>query len=419
VSSTSDIDAAARESVDDGGGLDEALREQIRNFDHHAPEVAATIHTFLGNVRAQCPIAWSEQNGGFFLVASQDLIAEVARDHNRFSSAVRGLGAVMLLPDWDDVTAPLFETDPPEHTLWRRIMQPYFPAGVVAARYEPHIRAVTRRVLSELRPQGEGDLVDKVAARIPLLVVAELLGIPADQREQFSAAARRFFAAGSLPTDEARLAAERYLEFLRAQIVARRDVRGDDLLSCVVHARIGGEEPTELELLKFAFLMVAAGHLTTCDTIGNTLYVLAQDRPLRERIIAEPNLIPDLIAESVRYEAAVAATGRTVRQDTVLGGVALPKKGRVLVLWGSGTRDERYFANPDEFELGRDQGRELAWGAGVHRCLGQHLARLELRIVLEEFLACMPDFELVPDAQITTTYGVTRGVTALPARWPV
>lgn len=413
-------DAGIHVGVDDHAGPDEALREQIKNFNHHADGVAATIHPFLAGVRSSCPIARSEHGGGFFLVASQDFIVEVGKDHGLYSSAVRGLGAVMLLPDWDDTRAMLFETDPPEHSRWRKIMQPFFTSANVVPQYESHIRTVTRRVLSDLRPKGTGDLVEDLAARIPLLVVAELLGIPAEQHEEFSAAARRFFAAGSLPADEARSAAERYLAFLRAQINARRGVQGDDLLTCVVNARLDeSPAPTELELLKFLFLMVAAGHLTTCDTIANTLYVLAQDRQLRERIISDPSLIPDLIEESTRYEAAVAATGRTVMKDTVLGGVALSAGDRLLLLWGSGTRDERYFTDPDQFDIDRDQGRQLAWGAGVHRCLGQHLARLELRIVLEEILACIPDFELVPNTPITTTYGVTRGVTALPARWSV
>jgi cytochrome P450 len=298
-------------------------------------------------------------------------------------------------------------------------MQPFFTSAHVE-RYEPHIRAVTRRVLTALRAKGSGDLVDEVATRIPLLVAAELLAIPADQREEFSAVARRFFAAGQLPADEARSAAERYLAFLRAQIDARRGSQAEDLLTRVVNARIDEHEaPTELELLKFLFLMVAASHLTTSDTLANTLYVLAQDRPLRARIIADTTLIPDLVEESARYEAPLAATGRAVREDTVLGGVALSAGDRLLLLWGSGTRDEQHFTNPDQFDIDRDQGRQLAWGAGVHRCLGQNLARLELRIVLEEFLTLMPDYELVPDTPITTTFGVTRGVTALPARWPV
>ena len=187
----------------------------------------------------------------------------------------------------------------------------------------------------------------------------------------------------------------------------------------MANTEIDGRHATDHELLKFAFFMVAAGHLTTTDTIANTVLVLARDAPLRRRVAATPALIPELIEESVRHESAVAATGRTVRGDVTLGTVALSPGDRLLLTWGSGNRDERYFPDGGQFRLGR--GRlpvpQLGWGAGAHRCLGIHLGRLQLRVVLEELLRAIPDFRLVDGVEPERTYGVIRGVRALPMEW--
>jgi cytochrome P450 len=394
------------------------VAEQVRQFDHLDPAAAQGIHSFLAGLRRYCPVARSERHGGFFVVASQDAIVEVGKDHRRFSSAVAGLGAVMLLPEWDETHALLFELDPPEHTAWRKIMQPFFTPEVAAA-YEPHITEITRKIVNELRPRGQGDFVRDLAVLIPVLVVARMLGIPRERHDEFSRVARTFFAAGSLPPEQARSAVEQYLGFLQEQVRGRRGHNGDDLLTRVINAKVGDQAPTELQQVKFAFLMVAAGHLTTVDTIANTLLVLARDQELRQRIITDPALIPALIEESVRYESSVAATGRAVLEPTMLAGVALRRGDKLLLTWGSGTRDEKYFTDADQFRLERHQGRQLAWGAGVHRCLGRHLARVELGVVIREVLHAMPDYRLAlaPGEQVETTYGVIRGVRSMPVTW--
>ncbi|MBP2326595.1 cytochrome P450 [Kibdelosporangium banguiense] len=387
-----------------------------KDFDHLDPRTAPRVHDVLALFRRSCPVAHSAAHGGFYVVTKYDHIKHVAQRADLFSSAVDGLGAVVVVPGVDGVLAPLFELDPPEHTFWRRHLQEFFsPVG--AARHEPYIRRLTQEAVAGLAPLGRADFVTDLAQRIPPFVVGALLGVPEADRPALSSLTVGLFGAGTV--EEAQRIGRDYAEFLLAQIEARRGRDGDDLLTSAVNTEIGGRHATDGELLKLAFLMVAAGHLTTVDTIANTLLVLAQDDALRRRVTADLSLLAEVVEESVRHESAVAATGRTVRADTSLGDVPLSAGDRVLLAWGSANRDEQRFPDGAQFRL--DRGRlpvpQLGWGAGAHRCLGMHLARLEVRVVLEEVLRAIPDFSLADGAEPERTYGVIRGVRSLPVEW--
>ncbi len=397
----------------DGTGEAERL---ARRFDHLDPAMGAVIHETTAELRRGCPVARSDQHGGFVVLTKRADISAAAIRHDEFSSAVDGIGATMLLPGTGGVNAPLFESDPPQHNHWRKAMTPFFTPAAAAA-HEDHVRGLVRQVLGDLRPRGRADLVADLASRVPPVVVAVLLGIPPDQHGEFVEHARGMTSAMS--AQDAVRAGESFAAFLSAQIRDRRGRSGDDVLTAVVNTEVEGVPASDGELLKFAFLLVAAGHLTTTDTIANTALVLARDPGLRRRVAEDAGLVPELIEESIRHESAVAATGRRVRVATRIGEVDLLPGERLLLLWGSGNRDEDGVEDGEEFRLGRGRGQQLGWGAGVHRCLGRHLARLELRVVFEELLAAIPEFELEPGAEPERTFGVLRGVRALPVRWPV
>ncbi|WP_329789395.1 cytochrome P450 [Lentzea sp. DG1S-22] len=399
--------------------MGESLSDRIRGFDHHDQAVVPTIHALLADLRQGCPVARSEAYGGFYVVAKQDDIVTVAKDGETFSAAVRGLGAVAMVPDAETTRAPLFESDPPVHTGWRNVLQDFFTPPAVR-RHEAFIRQVTGQVVGEVAPRGRCEVVGELAARIPSLVIAEVMGVPRERQHELAGLARDLVAPRSV--QDAHRAGAGLVEFLRAEIAERRDREdtGGDVLTAVVHAEVDGRTATDAELLKYAFLMVSAGFLTTVDTISSLVLQLAQDPPTRRRVAADRTLVPKLIEEVVRHESAVAATGRTVLAETTLGGVDLTPGDRLLLAWGSGTRDEQYVDDPAEFRLDRRQrGRDLGWGAGVHRCLGMHLARLELGIVFDEVLTAMPEFEVEPGTEPERTYGVLRGVRHLHLTWPV
>ncbi|WP_245900406.1 cytochrome P450 [Prauserella shujinwangii] len=388
-----------------------------RGFDHQDPAVAGEIHDILGRFRRHCPVAFSEAYGGMHVVTRYADIRQVAQRGETFSSAV-DLGAVVVVPEIAGVRAPLFELDLAEHTGWRRHLQRFFTPAA-AARHEPYIRRVSREAVARIAPRGRADLVAEYAAVVPLLVVGELLGVPEPQRPRLAELARGLTTASG--AEEAARVGRDYAEFLLGQIRDRRGRAGGDLLTSVVNTEINGRAATEPELLKFVFLMIAAGNLTTTDQLASALLVLAEEEGLRRRVAAAPELIGDLVEECVRHESAVAATGRAVVADTELGGVPLAAGDRVLITWGSGNRDEEHFPDGGEFRLGRSRPRKphVGWGAGAHRCLGMHLARVELRVLLEELLAAIPEFRLEPGAAPERTYGVIRGVRSLPVTWPV
>ncbi|GAB3576637.1 cytochrome P450 [Amycolatopsis endophytica] len=392
-----------------------SARERARSFDHLDPAVADTVHEALGEFRRGCPVAHSEAHGGMFVVTRYDDLRHVAENGQIFSSAAE-VGAVVVAPETGGVIAPLFEQDLAEHAAWRKHLQSFFTPRA-AARHTGYVRRVAAEVVAELRPRGRADLVPDLCARIPPLVIASLMGIPEPERPVLASLVRRL--AGAESEEEAAPVGQEYTGFLLDQIRSRRGADGDDVLTSVVNSEIGGKPAGDYELLKFAFLLVAAGNLTTTDQLASILLELARDGELRARVVADRGLIPQLVEESVRHESAVAATGRTVVAETELAGVPLQPGDRMLLTWGSGNRDERHFPDGDEFRLGRPRRPHLGWGAGAHRCLGLHVARVELRVILEELLAAIPDFTL-PDGFVPRrTYGVIRGVRALPVTWPV
>jgi cytochrome P450 len=394
----------------------ESLKDRIRGFDHHDQAVVPTIHELLADLRNECPVARSDAYNGFYVVSKQDDIVTVAKDGETFSAAVQGLGAVAMVPDAESTRAPLFESDPPVHSGWRDVLQKFFTPPAVRA-HEPFIRQITDQVVDEVAPRGRCEVVGELAARIPSLVIAEVMGVPRERQHELAALTRDLVAPTSV--EDAHRAGAGLVEFLRQEIVERRE-RTDhsDVLTAVVHAEVDGRTATGAELLKYAFLMVSAGFLTTVDTISSLMLQLAEDPATRREVAADRTLVPRLIEEIVRHESAVAATGRTVLAETTLGGVDLRPGDRLLLAWGSGTRDEQYVDDPADFRLDRQQrGRDLGWGSGVHRCLGMHLARLELGIVFDRILTAIPEFEVEPGTEPERTYGVLRGVRHLHLRW--
>ncbi|MBE1493164.1 cytochrome P450 [Amycolatopsis lexingtonensis] len=377
---------------------------------------AATAYETLGAIRRRCPVARSGELGGFVLVTGYDEIREAAQAPARFSAYVDGLGAAAVVTEMREAVAPMFETDEEHHHRWRRALANFFTPAAAAAQ-EQYVRAICRETLQELIPHGAADVVAAFTQQVPPLVIGRVLGLAEMERAWLSEHVRALYGTGTLT--EAQQIGRVYADFLLGQIRERRAYSGDDLLSRMVMTEADGHAAGEDELVKMTMLMVAAGHLTTADACATAILQLLEDPALRERIVADFGLLEAFVEELVRYEPAVAATGRTVTADTHLGGMPLSPGDRLLLAWGSANRDERHFDQGDAFRLDRARGRtpHLGWGAGEHRCLGRHLARVELRVMLEELLRALPDVQLQPHAAVRRTFGVIRGVEALPVQW--
>ncbi|PKV93315.1 cytochrome P450 [Amycolatopsis echigonensis] len=391
------------------------------DFDHLDPAVAEDVYARLGVIRRLCPVAKSSAHGGFHLLTGYDEIREAAGHGEIFSSYVHGLGAADVVAEEagsdgnPPPRAPLFEFDGQAHMAWRRILRPYF-TPTAAKEHESLIRRLCRETLTGFAKQGRADLVTAYTQVVPPIVVAALLGVPESGRELLAEHAKRLVAAES--REEAEKRGREYAKLLLGHIRERAGVPRDDMLSDVIHADLGAPA-SERQVLRFAALMVAAGQLTTTDAAATMALLLAENPDLRDRARDSPKVLEEFIEEAVRYEPAVAATGRAVTRPTMLGGVRLDAGDRVLLAWGSANRDERHFSDGDVFrpERGRTRPAHLGWGAGAHRCLGRHLARLELRVMLQELLAALPNLRLRADARPRRTYGVIRGVREVAVEW--
>ncbi|WP_103354828.1 cytochrome P450 [Amycolatopsis sp. CA-128772] len=385
-------------------------------FNHLDPAVAQTAYETLGAIRRGCPVARSGELDGFVLVTGYDEIREAAQAPERFSAYVDGLGASAVVTELREAVAPMFETDAEHHHQWRRALATFFTPAAAAAQQQ-YVRAICRETLQELIPRGAGDLVAGYTQQVPPLVIGRVLGLGELERAWLSEHVRALYGAQTL-TDTQQIGRV-YADFLLEQIRDRRAHPGSDLLSCMVTTDVDGRTTGEDELVKMTMLMVAAGHLTTADACATATLQLLEHPALRELVAADSGLLEAFVEELVRHEPAVAATGRTATTDTYLGRMPLSPGDRLLLAWGSANRDERHFADGDVFRLHRERTPtpHLGWGAGEHRCLGRHMARVEVRVMLEELLRAVPDVRLQPHANVRRTFGVIRGVAALPVQW--
>ncbi|UKD50897.1 cytochrome P450 (plasmid) [Amycolatopsis sp. FU40] len=395
----------------------ETASSPAADFDHLDPVVASDIYARLDTIRSGCPVARSGRHGGFWLVTGYDEIRHIGKDGDVFGSYVEGLGAAAVVAGVEkQERAPLFEIDGKAHLEWWRVLQPWFTPAAAKER-EEHVRALCRETIADFAARGRADLVTAYTQRIPPLVIGAMLGL---NSRDCTALSRRVRAlSNARDAESAQDAGDALGAFLRDQVRRRMTEDLGDMLSAIAHARVDGRRTRESEVLKFMFTMIAAGNLTTTDACANILVEVLDDHALRDRCAADPAYVQQVIEESVRHEPPVAATGRTVRAETELAGVALVPGDRVVIPWGAANRDPAYYPDGHQFRPGRDRPvpPHLGWGAGAHRCLGRHVARMELAVMLEELLAALPDLRWQPGAVVRRTYGVIRGVRAVDAEW--
>jgi cytochrome P450 len=303
-------------------------------------------------------------------------------------------GAVMQAardPDSDDDGPPpmLITTDPPKHDRLRELVNRGFTPRRIGA-LEPRLRAICGELVHALAARGEIDFIGDFAVPFPVRVIAEMLGVEPHRFEDFKRWSRAVVAVfGRFPSPEERAAAVVQLDemgaYVEEMVARRRDEPADDLLSLLV-AKEQQEVLTLREAVGFAILLLVAGNETTTNLLGSTLLVLRENPDVLERVTAEPRRIPDLIEEALRYTSPIQLLFRQVQRDTVLGGVELPAGAIVLPCFAAANRDPRRFPDPDRFDIDRNTQGHLAFGLGVHFCLGAGLARLEARVALEAWL---------------------------------
>jgi cytochrome P450 len=363
------------------------------------------------------PLVYSTAHGGHWIVTRYDAVHDVLRKPEIFSSYPNNLvdaGAGKFLP---------LELDPPEHTAFRAALQPLF-SPTRMRELEVEIRRIVNELISEFAARGSAEYISEFAHELPTRVFLALMGWPLSDAPLFTEATE--IALNGRPGDtpeqanESRMQAAFQMFGYFGKAVAERRTAGtdlDDITSRVLRNKIevdGRERPlTDEELARMFFLLLIAGLHTVQGSLAWAVLHLSQNPDQRKLLVEDPGLVPAAVEEVLRYEAAVSM-GRRAVADTEIGGVAVREGDQLLVMLCSANRDATQFPEPDAMRIDRTPNRHLTFGSGPHRCLGSHLARIELRIALEELHRRIPDYALDPNEPPTVLPSQVRGVARMP-----
>jgi cytochrome P450 len=321
--------------------------------------------------------------------------------------------------DFPGVAAPPITSDPPEHTWARKMLLPPFTAKSVA-RFEELTREHCRHLIDQIMARGDGqaDAATEYAQQIPPFVIATMLGVPTEMTPQFTKWVREFLEFGPFNPEGAVESRTNILTFVWSQIQDRRQNPKDDLLTYLVQQEVDGKPVPDTHILGTSFLLIVAGIDTTWSSIGSALWHLAQHPEHRRRIINEPEIITSAVEELIRAYSPVTMA-RLVLAETDVDGAHMCPGEKVLMNFPAGNRDPEVFEHPDEVILDRAKNPHIAFGVGIHRCAGSNLARMEMKVAIQEWLARIPDYRLAGTSDETTwAGGQVRGPRTLPVVFP-
>jgi hypothetical protein len=332
----------------------------------------------------------------------------MARDIEHFSSANTSVIDAIEEPETPILTygLPPITSDPPLHTWTRRLLLPWFSHARVES-YEPMTRALCGSLIDAHLAAGRADAASDYAQQIPVRVIGSILGIPEELADTFTGWVRDALEFADDP-DRVQRGMFGIGYYLWDRINERRDTDGDDLLTYLLHTEVDGDSVDDMVILGMAMLTTIAGIDTTWSAIGSSLWHLATHDEDRERLVADPALMDSAVEELLRAYSPVTMA-RIVTKDIDVNGCPMRQGDKLLLNFPAANRDPAVFPRADEVLLDREQNRHVAFGTGIHRCAGSNLARMELRVALEEWLARVPVFHLADGAEILWAGGQVRG----------
>ncbi len=348
--------------------------------------------------REQCPVGWVKAHEGFWAVSRYDDIFAIARDPVTFCS---GEGIAIPPMEYDGRALPM-ESDPPEHTDLRQILAAELTPKAVLER-EPMVRESARKLVADISELGETDICERYAKLLPTTVICQLLDIEGDEAKlQDLQEWTEEIVYERSDMASARQASNNIVAFFNELIPRRRENLGNDFISKLLTAEVNGKPLSKQDIMDFCWFLLIAGLDNTAFTIRNVLLQIGNSDELRQQLIEDPARIPDAIEEVLRLYSPVWGIARTATRDTEVNGQPVEAGQRVMMLFASADRDGEQFPDPDRFVLGRTPNRHMAFGMGRHRCLGSHLARLEIRVAVEELLKHLPDYRVTGEVEWNT-----------------
>jgi cytochrome P450 len=364
-----------------------------QHFDYREHELGQNLTSTLRTMRQGCPVAHSDVHGGYWVVTRYEDVLKVAQDWQTFSSA---LG--ISIPATEMVLPAIPEhLDPPEHRIYKRLINPYFTPAAVAP-YEEPTRAIVTRLIDGFIESGTCDFQTAFARPFPGLAFFELaLGAPPDEAERVNALST---AAQDFSNPGAKKLWGELVQWIKDFAQQRRSQppRGD-VVDAVLSADIDGRPITDEEVWGVIQLLILGGLDTTSGALGQFMIRFAEQPEIPALLRSQPELIPQAVEELLRLDSPFAGVGRTAAKDAELGGRTIKQGEKVMIYWASANHDDDEFADADDFDVARRSNRHLTFGAGPHRCAGSNLARLNLRIAVEELTARLVDIEIPAEAK--------------------
>jgi cytochrome P450 len=385
------------------------------DFSHLEPEWSADPYPIQDDLRQRCPIAHTGRFGGGWLPTRYEDVAAVAYDTDQFSS--RSIIMSNFRPPLDIAPiggAPPISSDPPFHHDARKLLLPPFTKSAIG-KQEPATRAFCHSLIDAFAGRDVVDAATEYAQHIPMRVIADMLGFPPQDAPQFREFVEDLLEGINLPPEQRLERVGKIFEYLLAQVHDHLDRPRDDLTGYLLNAEIFGQKLEPQHVVGTMALLLIAGIDTSWSAIGASLWHLARTPADRERLVAEPGLVPTAMEEFLRAYAPVTMA-RLVKQDMSWHGVDMKAEDWVLLSFPAANRDPAQFDRADEVVIDREVNRHAAFGLGIHRCVGSHLARMELRVALETWLERVPQFELADPAAVTWSSGQIRGPRTLPLR---
>ncbi|HSV45740.1 MAG TPA: cytochrome P450 [Ramlibacter sp.] len=377
-------------------------------YDLYGPDFAKDPHALYQAMRqGGCPVAHSALHGSSWMVTKYDDVRDLVMDPALYSSRAIEVAGPVPTPGRELFMPPL-TSGPDEHKAHRDLLMPYFtPERVV--QLEPFVRDEARRLARAIADKGHGDAVAGFAMPLALAVITKILQVPADARDRFVDWVVRLIRLGPMDQAVRSAAIQEKLQYLEQLLHERRLHPGDDIISYLGQATLDGQPLTRRHKLGSLFLLVLAGADTTWSAIGASLWHLASHPGDRATLVADPGIMKTTAVEELLRAYAPVSIARLTTEEVNLHGRCIAAQQRIVLPLAAANRDPAVFEDPDQVKLDRKRNRHLTFSSGPHRCLGSNVARLELRVALEEWLAAMPHFHLADPDAVAWSTGQARG----------